>query len=150
MTTHQPPNPPHGYGYGLDSAGHHPSVQPARRRRTGWMIAAGILVAILVMCGLGSAIIATAGHESKLDRAGRPNASALPVDACGGGICGQPITTEPADTPPPATPPTSTPPSKAKPAAIDNGLPQGGRPQITLKRGQWFTSERCGKWSKIK
>lgn len=31
---------------------------------------------------------------------------------------------------------------------IDNALPQGGRPQVTLKKGQWFTSERCGTWSK--
>jgi hypothetical protein len=30
---------------------------------------------------------------------------------------------------------------------IDNGLPQGGRPQVTLKKGQWFTSERCGTWA---
>jgi hypothetical protein len=29
---------------------------------------------------------------------------------------------------------------------IDNDLPQGGRPQVTLKKGQWFTSERCGTW----
>ena len=29
---------------------------------------------------------------------------------------------------------------------VDNGLPQGGRPQVTLKKGQWFTSERCGTW----
>jgi hypothetical protein len=33
---------------------------------------------------------------------------------------------------------------------VDNGLPGGGRPQVTLKKGQWFTSERCGTWQRIK
>lgn len=33
---------------------------------------------------------------------------------------------------------------------IDNDLPQGGRPQVTLKKGQWFTSETCGTWAKVK
>lgn len=29
---------------------------------------------------------------------------------------------------------------------IDNDLPSGGRPQVTLKRGQWFVSNRCATW----
>lgn len=34
---------------------------------------------------------------------------------------------------------------------IANDLPSGGRPQVTLKKGQDFkTSEECGVWSKIK
>jgi hypothetical protein len=33
---------------------------------------------------------------------------------------------------------------------IDNAVPMGGRPQVTLKKGQWFTSERCGTWTKTK
>jgi hypothetical protein len=33
---------------------------------------------------------------------------------------------------------------------IDNGLPQGGRPQVTLAKGTWFTSERCGRWERVK
>jgi hypothetical protein len=32
---------------------------------------------------------------------------------------------------------------------IANDLPQGGRPQVTLKKGQDFATERCGIWSKI-
>jgi hypothetical protein len=31
---------------------------------------------------------------------------------------------------------------------IDNGLPTGGRPQVTLKAGQWFTSDHCPTWVK--
>ena len=34
---------------------------------------------------------------------------------------------------------------------IANDLPSGGRPQVTLKKGQDFeTSEECGVWTKIK
>lgn len=33
---------------------------------------------------------------------------------------------------------------------IDNGTPTGGRPQVTLKKGQWFTSQGCPDWSKQK
>lgn len=29
---------------------------------------------------------------------------------------------------------------------ISNGSPQGGRPEVTLKSGQWFTSQGCPKW----
>jgi len=29
---------------------------------------------------------------------------------------------------------------------IENGLPAGGRPQVTLKKGQWFTSRDCPDW----
>lgn len=31
---------------------------------------------------------------------------------------------------------------------IDNKLPTGGRPQVTLKKGQWFTSQGCPDWIK--
>jgi hypothetical protein len=31
---------------------------------------------------------------------------------------------------------------------IDNGLPTGGRPEVTLKKGQWFTSQGCPEWIK--
>lgn len=31
---------------------------------------------------------------------------------------------------------------------IDNDIPAGGRPQVTLKKGQWFTSKRCPDWIK--
>jgi len=31
---------------------------------------------------------------------------------------------------------------------IDNDLPSGGRPQVTLKAGQWFTSSGCPTWVK--
>lgn len=31
---------------------------------------------------------------------------------------------------------------------IANGLPSGGRPQVTLKAGQWFSSDRCNDWVK--
>lgn len=31
---------------------------------------------------------------------------------------------------------------------IDNGIPAGGRPQVTLKDGQWFTSQGCPDWIK--
>jgi hypothetical protein len=30
---------------------------------------------------------------------------------------------------------------------IDNGVPTGGRPQVTLKTGQWFTSQGCPDWA---
>jgi hypothetical protein len=30
---------------------------------------------------------------------------------------------------------------------IDNDIPAGGRPQVTLKKGQWFTSKRCPEWA---
>lgn len=34
---------------------------------------------------------------------------------------------------------------------VANDLPSGGRPQVTLKKGQDFeTSDECGVWSKIK
>lgn len=29
---------------------------------------------------------------------------------------------------------------------IDNGVPTGGRPQVVLKTGQWFTSQGCPNW----
>ncbi len=29
---------------------------------------------------------------------------------------------------------------------LSNDLPSGGRPQVTLKKGQWFNTERCGTW----
>jgi len=32
---------------------------------------------------------------------------------------------------------------------ISNDLPSGGRPQVTLKSGQWFTTQDCGTWKKI-
>ena len=32
---------------------------------------------------------------------------------------------------------------------IANGLPSGGRPSVTLKVGQDFETQDCGKWSKI-
>lgn len=31
---------------------------------------------------------------------------------------------------------------------IANDIPAGGRPQVTLKAGQWFTSHRCPDWAK--
>ena len=31
---------------------------------------------------------------------------------------------------------------------IDNAMVQGGRPQVTLKKGQWFTSQGCPEWRK--
>lgn len=31
---------------------------------------------------------------------------------------------------------------------IKNDVPQGGRPQVTLQKGQWFTSQDCGEWHK--
>jgi hypothetical protein len=31
---------------------------------------------------------------------------------------------------------------------IDNGIPAGGRPQVTLKDGQWFTSSGCSDWKR--
>lgn len=31
---------------------------------------------------------------------------------------------------------------------IANDIVQGGRPQVSLKAGQWFTSQRCGEWIK--
>ena len=31
---------------------------------------------------------------------------------------------------------------------IDNDLPPGGRPLVTLKKGQWFTSQGCPTWRK--
>lgn len=33
---------------------------------------------------------------------------------------------------------------------IDNANVSGGRPQVTLKKGQWFTSEDCPDWTKQK
>lgn len=30
---------------------------------------------------------------------------------------------------------------------IDNDLPTGGRPQVTLKSGQWFKSQGCPEWA---
>lgn len=32
---------------------------------------------------------------------------------------------------------------------ISNDLPSGGRPQVSLKKGQWFATERCGVWEKV-
>jgi hypothetical protein len=32
---------------------------------------------------------------------------------------------------------------------ISNDVPSGGRPQVSLKNGQWFTTERCGVWEKV-
>lgn len=32
---------------------------------------------------------------------------------------------------------------------IDNGDPQGGRPQVTLKVGQWFSSQGCPDWYRV-
>lgn len=29
---------------------------------------------------------------------------------------------------------------------IDNDIPSGGRPQVTLKKGEWFTSKGCPEW----
>jgi hypothetical protein len=29
---------------------------------------------------------------------------------------------------------------------VSNGNPTGGRPQVTLKKGQWFTTRDCGDW----
>jgi hypothetical protein len=31
---------------------------------------------------------------------------------------------------------------------IDNDIVTGGRPQVILKKGQWFTSQDCGTWTK--
>jgi hypothetical protein len=31
---------------------------------------------------------------------------------------------------------------------ISNDIPAGGRPQVTLKSGQWFTSQGCPEWAK--
>jgi hypothetical protein len=31
---------------------------------------------------------------------------------------------------------------------IANGVPTGGHPQVTLVKGQWFTTESCGTWVK--
>ena len=31
---------------------------------------------------------------------------------------------------------------------VKNDVPQGGRPQVTLQEGQWFTSQDCGEWRK--
>lgn len=31
---------------------------------------------------------------------------------------------------------------------ISNGAPQGGRPQVVLKSGQWFSSTGCPGWAK--
>lgn len=29
---------------------------------------------------------------------------------------------------------------------IDNDIPTGGRPQVVLKKGQWFKTQGCGVW----
>lgn len=31
---------------------------------------------------------------------------------------------------------------------IANDIVEGGRPQVTLKKGQWFVSQDCGEWHK--
>jgi hypothetical protein len=31
---------------------------------------------------------------------------------------------------------------------IDNDIPAGGRPQVTLQKGQWFTTRGCPAWEK--
>lgn len=31
---------------------------------------------------------------------------------------------------------------------ISNGAPDGGRPQVTLRKGQWFETQDCGVWVK--
>lgn len=31
---------------------------------------------------------------------------------------------------------------------LANDIVQGGKPQVTLKKGQWFTSSHCGIWRK--
>jgi len=33
---------------------------------------------------------------------------------------------------------------------IENGIPGGGRPTVTLKKGQDFETQRCGVWHKVK
>lgn len=33
---------------------------------------------------------------------------------------------------------------------IDNGFLEVGRPQVTLKKGQWFHSQNCGTWQAVK
>jgi hypothetical protein len=32
---------------------------------------------------------------------------------------------------------------------LSNDLPTGGRPQVTLTKGQWFKTQGCGDWSRI-
>jgi hypothetical protein len=32
---------------------------------------------------------------------------------------------------------------------VQNGIPGGGRPSVTLKRGQDFETQRCGTWRKV-
>lgn len=32
---------------------------------------------------------------------------------------------------------------------VDNDLPPGGRPSVTLKKGQDFKTDNCGKWRKV-
>lgn len=32
---------------------------------------------------------------------------------------------------------------------IDNGLPTGGRPTVTLRKGQEFTNQGCGTWGRL-
>jgi hypothetical protein len=33
---------------------------------------------------------------------------------------------------------------------VSNGLPTGGHPQVTLKKGQYFTTQDCGSWTLLK
>lgn len=32
---------------------------------------------------------------------------------------------------------------------IKNDIPSGGKPQVTLTKGQWFTSKGCPNWAKV-
>jgi hypothetical protein len=85
----QHPGPIHHHGYTLGDPGNYPPAP--RRRRRGLLVTLAAVVLMLVICLVGA--VQLAGTATPDHRAGRPNAAALPADACGGGICSTPIPT---------------------------------------------------------
>lgn len=149
--------PPPGSDVHVVSGG---TVHGKKKRRIWPWVA---LAAVIVLCGLGMVVglDSVITDASKDMRAGTPviapPPSALPdgmitegvweVGGLDGPVPGEYQVTAPVKEEPLCYWQVSE--DDAGRDIISNDNPSGGRPQVTLKKGQWFRTEGCGSWKLV-
>jgi len=152
-----------------------PTRKPARRG-VPTLLAAGIGVGGLLVGCLAGALIGAGMGDTPAATPGAQPPAATGVAATT--AAGKPATTQAAPPPPPAAPTVEDgvwtvgvdiPAGRYRTTAavpadcywsitktgsngtdiIANDIPGGGRPTVTVKAGQDFTSARCGTWTKV-
>ena len=143
---------------------HNPGLPPKKRRRL-WIVL-GLIAALMVLCGGGAALLLgsmsstpapTSSPTPNVGKTSNPPAAPKPTKAQPAKINGDDLVHVGEDVPAGTYRAASAvvdgdlcywlKSSDAEGEKIlDNDIPTGGRPQVTLKKGEWFKSQGCPDW----